>query len=91
MYYHCLYYLPQINKRKVKYLVDKGYRASIDDLTMTNGEIHDLLVTSRDIKLTKIAATAYKQFLLDKHKRNIEMELEKLDKEQVPSHLHQYF
>ena len=91
MYYHCHYYLPQINKRKVKSLVDKGYRASIDDLTMTNGEIYDLLVTSRDIKLTKIAATAYKQALLDQHRSNIKMELEKLDKEQVPSHLHQYF
>lgn len=76
----------------MKSLVDKGYRASPYDLTITNGEIHNILLSSREIKLVKIAATAYKWAMLNYYGRNIgpELDAQKKDLGHLGKHLGQY-
>ena len=83
----------QINKKKVENLVAKGYRAGPQDLAVTveNAAIHSILLNSRDIKLTKLSAVAFKNRLRDEFNgRNIKGELDDLYERENLSFLSDY-
>ena len=51
-----------MNERKISGVVDRGYRASSHDLAVSGGnaKIHNILVASKQMRLTKMAAEAYR-------------------------------
>ena len=70
-----------MNERKIAAVVKGGYRATSQDLDVSGGnaKIHNILVSSNKINLTKIAAEAYKIGMRNFHNnKSIKGELDNL-------------